>query len=102
MSRVLMALLVGCGCLYCGNTPARGQPPAGNVPAVKVVNKYVLGVDGYNTNKGFKVTSVFAGYPSTRLFRGGVPYALQTGDYITKVDGKPINNAWTLQQAIAA
>jgi len=55
----------------------------------------LLGVAGYPTEDGYKVTSIRPGSPAERI-------SLKPGDVITEIDGKSIHSAREIESAIAA
>ncbi len=55
----------------------------------------LLGVAGYATEAGFKVTSVRAGSPAEQIF-------LKPGDVIVKIDGREVHSSHDIEVAIAA
>ena len=54
-----------------------------------------LGVFGYESEYGFKITSVRAGSPAAQIY-------LNPGDIILKIDGREVHNSRDVESAIAA
>jgi|SRR6266850_900734 len=67
-------------------TPTR-TAPGGEAP--------LLGVEGYASESGFKITSVRAGSPAGQIY-------LKAGDVIVRIDGRDVHNSHDIEAAIAA
>jgi outer membrane immunogenic protein len=55
----------------------------------------LLGVSGYATDAGFKITSVQAGTPAAQIY-------LNPGDIISNIDGREVHSSRDIESAIAA
>jgi S1-C subfamily serine protease len=95
-------------CLTGFPSPAGAQqPPGGPATGARIVpvppppTPFRLGVVGDNTRAGFRVQGVIVGSRATRL-GPAQNITLETGDYITRVDGWEVTSSWTLPHAIAA
>jgi len=55
----------------------------------------LLGVSGYSTEAGFKITSVRAGSPAAQIY-------LKAGDTILRIDGRDVHSSHDIEVAIAA
>ncbi len=83
-----------------GQEPGDGLPD-GRTPVSKIMSRYRLGVYGVDTDRGFRVRSVIVGSRASRLYQGRTRISLETGDYITEVNGDPITRDHTLYEALA-
>ena len=68
----------------------RETPPVANTGEAPL-----LGVVGYATDEGLKVTSVRPGSPAEKIF-------LKPGDVISKIDDKEVKNGRDIESAVAA
>ena len=78
--------------------PIARQPERAGAAPTPVPNSSeaaLLGVVGYATDDGFKVTSVPTGSPAEQIF-------LKPGDVISKIDGKDVHSGRDVESAIAA
>lgn len=71
------------------------SPSATPQPVPNTSEAALLGVVGYATDYGLKVTSVQAGSPAEKIF-------IKPGDVISKIDGKDVKNGRDIESAVAA
>lgn len=89
LSLGLVYYLGGLGPRVMARREARPMPHAASVEAAAPLETgYVtaLGLLGYETADGFKVTAVHEGSPAAKAY-------IQAGDVVTKINGKPVKTA---------
>ena len=75
-----------------GRAPSAQATPSQPTPKVEFTS---LGVAGYPTDEGFKVTSVRAGSPAAQIF-------LKPGDVISKIDNQGVKSGQDIDAAVGA
>jgi len=74
-------------------TPVAGTRPM--IQPAPVTVALSLGITGYTTEDGFKLTSVRAGSPAAQIF-------LRAGDVISKIDGREVTSGQDIDVAVGA
>jgi hypothetical protein len=75
--------------------PSNSPAQSGSVQAGPIGEVSLLGVTGYSTEDGLKITVVRAGSPAEQIY-------LKSGDVIAKVDGRQVHSVKDIEQAITA
>ena len=73
----------------------RGQTTSAPIQTAPASEAALLGVSGYATDTGFKITSVRAGSPAAQIY-------LSPGDTIFQIDGRDVQSSHDIEAAIAA
>lgn len=78
-----------------GHSGARNQATSTSLQTESIGEAALLGVSGYATESGLKITSVRAGSPAAQSY-------LSPGDTILKIDGRDIHSSHDIEVAVAA